>query len=467
MATATANYLSHLSPPSGGVNSFAGSGMTYTFTLASVKAGSEVTIFLTDNATGTQTQIGYGNVTGTSPTFAFVFNNKTYVLVGATVYMSAIAQPEVWNDVNGIGNSYLSLGDSFGSPQSLVASSPYQGKLAFFSRYSTQIWIVDADPTRWALLQVLKNIGTVAPLSVQSLGDLDVLFLSDTGIRSLRARDNTLNAYVTDMGSPIDTLVTATNGSNETACAIVEPATNRYWCNIGGTIYVLSFFPANKILAWSTYLATFDTAMAASASTYPVGKTVTYTVVSGRKYYWTKGANEVSVTDGTTTLTASGYITAAGALLTVTGTLAAAAVSCTLTELTPFNPIKFATHNGRVYARDDSRFYLYGGSTNQTYDYSQGVCDTTWLDLSKPATRKKAQGLDAAFSGNFQFLVGLDYLNPTIVKQIVATQQVTFHRGGMPVQGECFHFKLQAKTLDNNPATLSSLIFHYHMAEEK
>ena len=129
-------------------------------------AGDQYTITFTDNTTGAQTQIGAGNITGVTPTYVLVFNNKTYLLGGNTVYISAVGDPTTWNNPNGIGNGYLTLGDYFGSSAMLVAAAPYQGKIVFFSRYSTQIWTVDTDLGQWQLLQILQNIGTVAGASV-------------------------------------------------------------------------------------------------------------------------------------------------------------------------------------------------------------------------------------------------------------------------------------------------------------
>lgn len=459
-------YLNTVTVPQGGTNVFTGSGQDYRFTLSSIGMGSEVTIILTSQQTGQQLQIGAGNVTGISPVYTFVFNNKAYVLAGNTVYFSAVNQPTLWNDPNGTGNSYLTLGDYFGSPQNLVAAAPYQGKLVFFARYSAQIWVTNADPTQWSLAQILQNIGTNAPLSVQNMGDLDVLFLADSGIRSLRVRDSSLNAFVNDMGSPVDALITALNGNNSAACGIIEPTSGRYWCFIQGTIFVFSYFPTNKILAWGTYLPTYQSTMYASATTYPVGLTVTYTVTVGYKYHWTKGANDVSITDGTTTLKASGYIVPVGTTLTMTGTANTAAVTATLYEATPFTPTKFVTLAGRVYCRDANQFYLYGGASGTLYDYAQGIAATTWLDMDKPGTLKKAKGLDSAFNGNFNLALGMDYQSE-VLKSMYAGSQVTFQKGGIDCSTDGFHVQLQVSTLDNNAASMASLVFHYELGQEK
>ena len=332
----------------GGTAGSNGQGGEFTFTVGGTWTNSDsITLTFTDLVTGLQTQIGAGNVSAIIPNYCFTFSKKVYVLSGPTTYFSEVNVPTSFNNPNGSGNGFVQMSNFYSNPESLVAIAPYQGRLVFFSRTTTQIWIVDANPLNWSLQQTLQNIGTFAPLSVQPLGDLDVMFLSDSGIRSLRARDNTLNAFVNDLGSPIDQLIQTSleNGtgnniippgltynvnaytvptlpntnyifiaglyevryqiggasvvnvvpgqvvnfttdntgvfiiftvfthkpitgvvflastiglSNALACAVVEPESGRYWCYLNGTIYVLSYYPNNKIIGWSTYLPTYD-----------------------------------------------------------------------------------------------------------------------------------------------------------------------------------------------------------------
>src|ERR1700679_335621 len=195
-------YLNTVQAPTGGSNTFAGQGQEYVFTLTLGVANGEGTIILTSASNGVQTQVGYGYVTGQEFDYCITFNNSVYGLAGGTVYISAINSPTIWNSPTANGNGFIQLSNWYATTEILAAMSPYQGRLVFFSRRTAQIWLTDPNLNDWEIIQILTNIGTVAALSVQALGDLDVLFLSDTGIRSLRVRDNTLNAYVTDIGSP-------------------------------------------------------------------------------------------------------------------------------------------------------------------------------------------------------------------------------------------------------------------------
>lgn len=254
----TETYVNNGSAPSGG------SGYQDRFTVGGTWAPNDtITITLTNNTSGLQTQIGAGYVTGVIPTYCFTFNEKVYALASATAYFSAVNDATTWNNPTGNNNGFVELSDWYATAENLVAAAPYQGKLAFFSRFTTQIYNIDADPLKWAQQQVLTNIGTLAPFSVQNLGDLDVMFLNDTGFRSLRARDLTLNAFVNDLGSPIDSLIQAnisTNGvtSSANAQAVVDPQTGRYWCWLNNAIYVFSYYPTNQIVAWSTYDTSYD-----------------------------------------------------------------------------------------------------------------------------------------------------------------------------------------------------------------
>jgi len=192
----------------GGTAGSNGQGGEFTFTVGGTWTNNDsITLTFTDLVTGLQTQIGAGNVSAIIPNYCFTFSKKVYVLSGPTTYFSEVNIPTSFNNPNGSGNGFVQMSNFYSNPENLIAIAPYQGRLVFFSRTTTQIWIVDANPLNWSLQQTLQNIGTFAPLSVQPLGDLDVMFLSDTGFRSLRARDNTLNAFVNDLGSPIDQLV--------------------------------------------------------------------------------------------------------------------------------------------------------------------------------------------------------------------------------------------------------------------
>lgn len=150
------------------------------------------------------------------------------------------------------------MSDEYGGSEELTGLGVYQNNLAVFARWTTQIWYVDPDDTGNRQLQVLDNIGCIAPKSVVSVGDIDVFFLSDTGIRSLRARDSSNAAFISDVGTPVDPAIIGamrnlTEAEKAAATAVIEPEDGRFWLQLGGTVYVFSYFSGAKISAWSSY----------------------------------------------------------------------------------------------------------------------------------------------------------------------------------------------------------------------
>jgi hypothetical protein len=150
------------------------------------------------------------------------------------------------------------MSNNSGGNEVLTALALYQSNLAAFSRRSVQIWSIDPDPANNRQGQVLSNTGTMSANSVVSVGDIDVFYLSDSGVRSLRARDSSNSAVVNDVGTPIDNLVLAdleplTEDQKRACCSIIEPIDGRYWIAIGSRVYVYSYFPNSSVAAWSIY----------------------------------------------------------------------------------------------------------------------------------------------------------------------------------------------------------------------
>lgn len=194
------------------------------------------------------------------------YRTKVYSVSGNNLFFSAINDPTIWIDpppdppANGAGFINLSNQDSGG--ELLTSLEVYYDKLAVFSSVTTQLWGVDPDPLQNALDQVLRSAGTIAPNSTQQYGSGDVLYLATSGIRSVRARDASNAAAVSDIGSPIDGLLQSlytTRGQSyfSKAKALLEPIVGRFWMVFSNEIYVLSAFPGPKITAWSYYTVPF------------------------------------------------------------------------------------------------------------------------------------------------------------------------------------------------------------------
>lgn len=194
-----------------------------------------------------------GSTTSTSlkpGRFAKTINSKMYVLSGSVMYYSAIDDPSDFT--TGTGHGF----DNLSASENLVGIANYFENIGIFSRSSVHIFFVDPDPAKNVQLQILNNTGSIAPHSIIEFGDNDVFYLSESGVRSLRARDSSNAAFVNDVGVSVDSLVQTAIRKDEPAArkaaGILEPRDSRYMLSIGETIYVFSFFPTSKVSAWST-----------------------------------------------------------------------------------------------------------------------------------------------------------------------------------------------------------------------
>lgn len=203
------------------------------------------------------------------PLVTRTIQQKMYAVTGPFMYFSGftgdppLPDPTVWiNDTadppQQFGAGFIDMSTQYSGAEDLVGIGIYQNQAVAFSRDSAHIWKVDPDPAQNQLVQSLISVGAVARHSIAEYGDIDIFFLSDSGVRSLRARDSSNLASAADVGNPIDAelteyMATLPRGDIRDAAAIVEPIDNRYLLGIGERIYVFSNFPGSKVSAWSTY----------------------------------------------------------------------------------------------------------------------------------------------------------------------------------------------------------------------
>lgn len=195
--------------------------------------------------------------------YARTWHSKMYRLDGSYLRFSGVGNPAQNDpasvDEPGAGFVNLALNDPDG--EALQTMEVYYGDMAIMARLETQIWTLDPDPTKDTLKQLLR-IGVISPRSIVQFGTGDILFLSDSGVRSLKAQYINLAASVSDVGSAIDLALIPIIRTNPDAVlkadAIVQPIQGRYWLSIADTIYVLSYFPAGNITAWSTFNSGFS-----------------------------------------------------------------------------------------------------------------------------------------------------------------------------------------------------------------
>ena len=400
----TVNYYTNITPMAGGISSTPSYGTTWRVTIGGTWAANDTYTFNITDDVNTYS-LGAGRVTKVVPVAALTLNNRVHFLAGQTWYGSDNGDPTGWEQQTA-GAFAIQLASQTQMPENLVALAPYQGRIAIASRRTVQIWIIDANPANITQQQVLANIGTFAPLGMQSIGDLDVLIPSDSGVRSLRVRDSSLNAFVADLGSAIDSLIQAVVAGTSAstlagACAVVDPIANRYWLFLPGsnTLYVLSYFPSSKIVAWSTYVVT--------------------TLVTGA---------QANVT-----------------------------------------PVKMVVYNGQVYMRGtrggNSYIFVYGGNNGTTYDNTVAIMQTPFFDMKRPANNKNAQGVDVDVQGTWQVAATADWIDGTLIVADAGATQATFDQGWVSFTSEGTHFSMELRTTGSTAASVASAILHYSMGE--
>lgn len=139
---------------------------------------------------------------------------------GQSVRFCAVGDPTDWTTSGDAG--FLPVAQHFASGQRAYGLGLYQGKLAIFTDQSIQLWNIDADPTAMILDRVIDGVGTRHHKSITSLyGDL--LFLSESGVRSLTTLSSALFPSDVDIGLPIKRLTKSPAGLLREANDSFEP----------------------------------------------------------------------------------------------------------------------------------------------------------------------------------------------------------------------------------------------------
>lgn len=195
--------------------------------------------------------------------FVKTIGSKMYSVSGPNLHFSGIQDPTQWTtDATGAG--FIDMSSYSSGSEELQAVETYQSNIAIFGETAVQIWYVDPDPSLNTRSQTLNNTGTTCPRSVTQFSDNDLFYLNESGLRSLRARDASNAASTTDIGVPVDTLISArlkpmTDVQRDNVIGLVEPGDGRFWLIMGDEIFVFSFFSGAKVSAWTLYETDFST----------------------------------------------------------------------------------------------------------------------------------------------------------------------------------------------------------------
>jgi hypothetical protein len=204
------------------------------------------------------THFGFGGNPVGNASVVKTHKRKIYTAVDSVLYFGGVDTARNWNVDEDPGAGFANVANHNAGSDSVTGLAIYQDKLAIFARRVIQIWFVSDDASANSPVQIITETGTRSPRSVRGFGDLDVFYLADTGIRSLRARDTTNTAGVQDVGTPIDPLVadwvdTLSETDVANAVSVVEPRDGRFWIAIGSRIFVFTYFPTKRISAWTWY----------------------------------------------------------------------------------------------------------------------------------------------------------------------------------------------------------------------
>jgi hypothetical protein len=196
--------------------------------------------------------------------FCRTYRSKMYGLeLGRILRFSDVGNPMQWtapsSGTSGNGAGFIDLSAEDADSTRLVALEAYYDRVAIFSEHSSQLWGLDPDPTKNEFKQLLRQAGCIARHTVCQYGPGDVIYLSPSGLRSLRARDIANTASVTDLGTPIDPVVQPLIAANygtgwfTNARTLLQPRSGRVWLVLPDRIYVLSTFQEPTVTAWSVF----------------------------------------------------------------------------------------------------------------------------------------------------------------------------------------------------------------------
>jgi hypothetical protein len=332
------------------------------------------------------------------------YKNKIFSVEGDLLHFSADGDPTIWDDIADTTAGFIDLGIGDSDMTDAMALEVYYDKLAILSKTATQLWVIDPDPVQTNYAQTLRQAGTVAPQSVLSYGSGDVLYVAPDGIRSLRARNASLAASVSDVGSPLDPVMQALFRANgETfmsqIISIVQPVTGRFWVILPDRVFVLSAFPGPKITAWSQYNPSVDSD----------GVDLPFSITAACQH-----RQHIVVRD--------------------------------------------ENHN----------IIAYGGTEDTGINYDSCPVSVVFPFLTgaeKTATQKTFHGIDAAATGTWQVYVAYNPEDESAEDYVGDIIGPSFMQGRQAMEGRSTHISMRLRSSVPGPLTLSNLVVHFDTAE--
>lgn len=226
------------------------------------------------------TRMSFGGTFQALDRFEVTINNRDYVATGRASAMGISAfvhKKRIWSPANSLlrycklndptdwtdadaasGAGFINVSSDSEGTERLVGAAAYGTQLAVASRRNIWIYNIGTDAEEFSFAQPIENSGSLSARAMTGYGNLDVFYLDESGIRSLKAKQDSADAYTDDVGAAVDPFLREymddiTNGQISRAVAAIEPRDRRYWVAIGERIFVYSNFPRSQIAAWTYY----------------------------------------------------------------------------------------------------------------------------------------------------------------------------------------------------------------------
>lgn len=329
-------------------------------------------------------------------TFVKTIGSRVHSVSGSNEHFSGIKQPTKWTtDTTGAG--FIDMSTQESGSENLTALARYQKWVAVFAERVIQIWYFDSDPSLNAQSQVLNNTGTSCPLSVTQFGDSDLFYCSESGLRSLRARDASNAASTTDVGVPVDPLIveqlrTLSDEQRKRVVGVIEPGEGRFWLSMLNKIFVFSFFSGAKVSAWTTYEPSYFT-----------------------------GDNKV-------TFEAQNLVT--------------------------FRRKVFVRSGNTIYVYG-------GLGSALEYDKTEAEMWLPYLDAERPTAKKQTTGFDAACEGRWEVRAAMDPTDLDASDKIGVVSGTTYVGNAIETVGAFTHLSLRFKSQGEGAARVGAAVIHY------
>lgn len=196
---------------------------------------------------------------------AKTLGDKVYAVSGSNLHFSATLDATFWRQrdpaaepPDPAGSGFINMATNTSGAEELVGLEVYYDRLAIFSDENIQVFSVAADPTDNVRQQTLRGVGLVGPRAALSYLDGDTYLLSYSGVKALTVRDSSGRSRLENSSAPIDRELkpfvrALPNAVRSQAIMLTEPEGDRLWVIISDRIYVLNWFPDQRIKAWTEY----------------------------------------------------------------------------------------------------------------------------------------------------------------------------------------------------------------------